>query len=188
MVDHVSFDECALCHGMQTDACYEPYGDNIIGGIGGVLFAPDGKPFHFFSQRLSQELVAALHPGCRKTTIYECEFFALSCALLIWGSLVSNAVVVYTDNNAVRDAMTSCHTTNVVAKRVLVTTLSLECDLQLTPWYARVSTDSNLADSPSRLVIEPLLRMGAKQSDACAEGCWNAMVTRVDSWGDDRAT
>ena len=184
----MSFDECAMCHGIQTDACYEPYGDNIIGGIGGVLFAPDGKPLHFFSQRLSQELVAALNSGCRKTTIYECEFFALSCALLIWGSLVSNAVVVYTDNNAVRDAMISCHTTNVVAKKVLVTTLSLECDLQLTPWYARVSTDSNLADSPSRLVIEPLLRMGAKQSDACAEGCWNAMVTRVDSWGDDRVT
>ena len=109
---------------IQTDACYEPEGDHVFAGIGGVLFAPDGKPVEFFSQQLNQQMIAALNPGSRKTAIFECEFFALFCAMLLWGSSVSSALVLYTDNNAVRDAMISCHTTNAVAKKILVAVLS----------------------------------------------------------------
>ena len=36
--------------------------------------------------------------------IYECEFFALFCVFSWWGDDVNEAVVIYTDNNAVRDA------------------------------------------------------------------------------------
>jgi len=136
---------CNVSWYIQTDACYDPDDTQIFAGVGGVLFTPEGKPVQFFSQRLSEQMIADLNPGSRKTAIFECEFLALFCAMLIWGSSVS-AVVVYTDNNAVRDAMISCHTTNHVAKKILIATLSLESELQLAPWYARVPTDSNTAD------------------------------------------
>ena len=152
------------------------------------MFTPEGKPAQFFSQRLSERMIADLNPGSRKTAIFECEFLALFCAMLIWGSSVSSAVVVYTDNNAVRDAMISCHTTNNVAKKILIATLSLESELQLAPWYARVPTDSNMADNPSRLTTSPLLKMGAKQCEVCVEECWGVLVTRAESWGEQQVT
>ena len=170
---------------IQTDACYEPEGDYVLAGIGGVLFAPDGKPVAFFSQQLNQQMIAALNPGSRKTAIFECEFFALFCAMLLWGSSASSALVLYTDNNAVRDAMISCHTTNAVAKKILVAVLSLETELQLAPWFARVPTDSNLADHPSRLEVELLLKMGAQRHELCAEECWDVLLSRAGTWGDD---
>ena len=160
----------------------------MFAGVGGVLFTPDGRPVQFFSQRLSQQMIANLNPGNRKTAIYECEFFALFCATQVWGEAVGSALVVYTDNNAVRDAMISCHTNNITAKKVLIATLSLESQLQLSPWYARVPTDSNLADNPSRLVVKPLLEMGAKQYKFCVEKSWGDLVTCVENWGEQQAT
>ena len=179
---------CNVSWYIQTDACYDPDDTQIFAGVGGVLFTPEGKPVQFFSQRLSEQMIADLNPGSRKTAIFECEFLALFCAMLIWGSSVSSAVVVYTDNNAVRDAMISCHTTNTVAKKILIATLSLESELQLAPWYARVPTDSNTADNPSRLTTSPLLKMGAKQCEVCVEERWGVLVTRAESWGEQQVT
>ena len=51
----------------------------------------------------------------------------------------NSALVVYTDNNAVRDAMISCHTSNVVARRVLVAALSIESEyLSLHPGMPQI--------------------------------------------------
>ena len=58
--------------------------------------------------------------------------------------MITDAVVIYTDNNGVRDTLIACTTRNAVARKILTATLALESMLQLTPWYARVPTDSNL--------------------------------------------
>ena len=179
---------CDVSWYIQTDACYEPEDSGVFAGIGGVLFTPDGRPVQFFSQRLSQQMIANLNPGNRKTAIYECEFFALFCAMKIWGETVGSALVVYADNNAVRDAMISCHTNNITTKNILIATLSLESQLQLSPWYARVPTDSNLADNPSRLVVEPLLEMCTKQYKFCVEKSWGDLVACAENWGEQQAT
>lgn len=170
---------------IQTDACFEPVDEGIFAGIGGVLFSPDGTPVKFFSRKLDAQMIARLNPGGKKTGIYECEFFALFSALFLWASLVNSALVVYTDNNAVRDAMISCHTSNVVARRVLVAALSIESEYYLAPWYA---TDSNLADNPSRLSIRQLQELGAQQSELNLSDCWDALVTRAEKWGDEQVT
>ena len=60
-----------------------------------------------------------------------------------------------------RDALISCHTNNQVAHGFLVATLAQECVKQICPWYARVPTDSNLSDGPSRLETERVLQLGA---------------------------
>lgn len=59
-----------------------------------------------------------------------CFFFVC----LVWGPLLSSAVVIYTNNNAARGVLISCGTTNA---SVLVATLALECDYQLTPCHAK---------------------------------------------------
>ena len=75
---------------VQADACYEPEGTGVSAGLGGVLFAPDGRPVQFFSQRLSQQMIAELNPGIQKTAIYECDFFVLFCAMLVSGESVGS--------------------------------------------------------------------------------------------------
>ena len=139
---------------IQTDACYEPCEGGIFSGIGAVLFNPAGQKVSFISQRLGDEMLKRLNPSGKKTAIYESEFFALFCAFLIWLPRLPNSVVIYTDNNAVRDTLISCCSSGGIAKKILVATLALECEGQLTPWYARVPTDSNCADAPSRLVTD----------------------------------
>ena len=136
---------------IQTDACFEPTETGHLAGIGAVLYSPSGSRVNFFSQRLPDEVLADLNPSKKKTAIYECEFFALFCAFLLWGSRVSSTVVIYTDNNAVRDILISCATSSPVARQILVATLALECECQMTPWYNRVPTDSNGADAPVAL-------------------------------------
>ena len=90
---------------IQTDACFDLDGESVVAGVGAVLFAPDGRPVKFFSHKLSDEMVRTLNPTNKKSAIFECEFFALFCAFWLWGDVIIDAVVIYTDNNGVRDAL-----------------------------------------------------------------------------------
>ena len=112
---------------IQTDASFESSDDSTFAGIGAVLFDPSGKPVKFFSKGVDLEFDSCFEPSWQKV----CEFFALFCA----GRDPSGAVVTYTDNNAVRDALIAGHTANSLARKILIATLGLESELQLTPWY-----------------------------------------------------
>ena len=172
---------------IQTDACFESGPGDVMAGIGAVLFNPCGKPVKFFSHKLSQTVVSAINPDDKRTAIYECEFFSLFCAFLSWGSLITDAVVIYTDNNGVRDTLIACTTRNAVARKILTATLALESMLQLTPWYARVPTDSNLSDGPSRFCCEELLATGAMQCGLDGDKCWAELISISERWGEQQA-
>ena len=88
-------------------------------GIGVVLFDPSGKPVKFFSKGVDLEFDSCFEPSWQKV----CEFFALFCAFLVWGRDLSGAVVTYTDNNAVRDALIAGHTANSLARKILIARL-----------------------------------------------------------------
>ena len=172
---------------IQTDACYEPCEGGIFSGIGAVLFNPAGQKVSFFSQRLEDEMLERLNPTGKKTAIYESEFFALFCAFLIWLPRLPNSVVIYTDSNRVRDTLISCCASGGASKQILVATLALECEGQLTPWYARVPTDSNCADAPSRLVTDELTKLGADQTALDVEDCWKRFLLLEAKWGEEHA-
>ena len=110
---------------IQTDASFEPSPDGDSVGIGAVLFDQSGKPVKFFSQKLTDDMVKVINPTGKLNAIFECEFFALFCSFLAWGDDITGAVVIYTDNNAVRDVLIACHTNNAIAKSILVATTRL---------------------------------------------------------------
>ena len=153
--------KCCETWYVQTDACYEPQEEGVL-----VLFVPNGQPLRFFFERLSLDMLTKLNPSTRKTAIFECDFFALLCAFLTWGDHIGGAAVFYTDNNAVRDALISCDSSNHVAKRLLISVLALECIHQIT-----VPTDSNMSDSPSRLDTKRLVHLGAEHDVVILEDC-----------------
>ena len=112
---------------------------------------------------------------------------ALYCAFLVWGHELSNAVAIFTDNNAVRDALISCCTSNAVARKLLIATLGLECEWQLTPWYSRVPADSNCADAPSRLTTKQLEAQEAVVTTLGVDFCRGEMLRLQDKWGEEQA-
>jgi hypothetical protein len=174
---------------IQTDACFEPGEEPVFSGIGAVLFNPPrGERVRFFPQRLDTEILKKFNPQGKKIAIYECEFFALFCSFLVWMPLFSKSVVIYTDNNAVRDTLISCSTSHSLVRMILIATLDLECEGQLTPRYARVPTDSSCADAPLRLSVQQLLYLGVEQTCLDVKDCWDKMLQLERKWGDGHPT
>ena len=167
-----------------TDACFEPRGESFFSGIGAVLCSPVGTPVKFFSEEIDETTLTRLNPESKKTVILECEFFALFCALESWMSDIGNSVVVYTDNNAVRDILISCHSQNLTAMKMLVATLVLEAENNLCPWYARVPTDSNISDSPSRLDCALLESFKAERIRLNVSSLRERVSALFAKWGD----
>ena len=74
-------------------------------------------------------------------------------AILIdaWSSeLRGKNVGVFTDNQAAQASFVECFTENSVAVGVVVSSCQLEEELEISCWYERVNTASNVADEPSR--------------------------------------
>ena len=125
--------------------------DVVTSGHGGVLVSPAGKPVRFFSGNLSKDHVALLNPKGLKTIIFECKFLAVLIAYKVWAKEVAGSqLVVIIDNNAVRDSLISCDTSNEIAAVILRSILQLEDNVKALAWYTRVPSPSNIADDPSR--------------------------------------
>ena len=100
---------------------------------------------------MSKDHVALLNPKGLKTILFECEFLAVLIAYKVWAKEVAGSqLVVFIDNNAVRDSLISCDTSNEIAAVILRSILQLEDDVKALAWYTRVPSPSNIADDPSR--------------------------------------
>ena len=147
-----------------TDASFERDSEDIeTAGFGGVLISPQGTPVNFFSFELKGGDLSYLNPAGKKTAIFQCEFFAVLVALVLWGKLLSSRqVVFYVDNDGVRDVLISCNTADPVGIVLLTSVLELEGALAISSWFTRVPSKSNIADSPSRGEIADLVALKAK--------------------------
>ena len=77
------------------------------------LYRLQESQFRFFSGNLDKYHVALLNPKGSKTIIIEFEFFAVLIAYKAWAKEVAGSqLVVFIDNNAVRDSLISCDTSN----------------------------------------------------------------------------
>ena len=130
-----------------TDACYEPQSKNWVCGLGGVLVDPLGATKEYFAVQLSKQQQLDLGANVKKTIIFEAELLALVLAFSVWRRyLPASALVCFVDNNSARDVAISGSGRNMVASSLVEFMLKLEMALNITPWYARVPTASNVAD------------------------------------------
>ena len=167
------------CWHIFTDASFEPEANPPFSGIGAVLVNQSGVKERFFSEKLPEELLTKINVTGRKTIIFECEFFAVLCALRVWkNSIQQSNVVIHTDNDAVRDCFISCHTTSENAIPILDACLNIECELECNTWITRVPTESNIADDPSRLEVQKLLEAGCVRDAIDVHHFWLTMVTQ----------
>ena len=134
-----------------TDASHESGGEFSVAGVGAVLVNSLGEKVNFFSERLDDDLLTKINVSKRKTVIFECEFFAVFCAMWLWKEMLAGCnIVIHTDNDGVRDAFISCHTTSDNALPIFNACLQLEFEQSWNAWITRVPTESNIADEPSR--------------------------------------
>ena len=118
-----------------------------------MLADASGKLTHFFSVVLQHDLVNDINKSGRKTVIFELELFANLCAVICWRQFVtSSSIVIFTDNDAVRDCLISCNTSSGNARPILDLHLKVEYEASFNAWMSRVPTDSKIADDhdPSR--------------------------------------
>ena len=128
-----------------TDACFEPDSSCVKAGIGAVLADASAKISHFFSVALDDVLVNNINKSQRKTVIFELEVFAILCAVICCKQYVTNcALVIYTDNDAVRDCLISSNTSSSNARPILDSYLKVEFEASFNAWMSRVPTDSNI--------------------------------------------
>ena len=155
---------------IYTDACYEPHRQDWVCGLGGVLVNPMGHKVAFFSIELSVEQRSSLGAEFKKTIIFEAELLAMVLAFSVWRSIIgSSSLICFVDNNSARDVAISGCGRNCVANSLVEFLLKLEMASNVTPWYTRVPTPSNVADDPSRGVVRHLIESGAKCEDPAKE-------------------
>ena len=72
---------------------------------------------------------------------------------MLWAEQLSHApVVVYVDNNSVRDVAISGAARSKTANDLLEVLLGIDMQAGVTAWYQRVPSPSNIADEPLKLL------------------------------------
>ena len=142
-----------------------------------VLVGPSGKKFRFFSEKVSDVMLQKVNVTVRKTIIFECEFWAILCAMYAWKQFLSGCnVVAYMDNDGVRDSLIACHCSSANATPILDACIRLESTLGWNVWYNRVPTESNVADDPSRLETLDLQQCGCYHDHLQCEDIWLLLI------------
>ena len=118
-------------------------------GVGGVLFVAGSSTVHFFSEVVAREVLDAWMP--RKNQICMVELYAVVMALLSFDTLLcGKRVILMVDSEAVEAALVKGYSRKEdVCSLVSVFWLLAE-KLGCALYIDRVSTDANIADTPSR--------------------------------------
>ena len=141
---------------MYTDACYET--EEQTGGLGGVLVSGPGQVLQWFGLALNQQVCERLGARDKGTIIYELELLAAVLATSIWCEDRDDDIFVhFGDNDGVRSSLVRASSTSPMGQKLMRIQLELETNFCLQTWYARVPTEANISDSPSRLQEHLLL-------------------------------
>ena len=134
-----------------TDASFSPEDASWPGGLGGVLVNSKGEQVSAFSFMLRPEDLAALGYPEKSTVIFEAELLALLVSFMLWKKfLKGHPCVAYVDNNSTRDVCISGSARTYPGSGLVAQVLAVEDSQGILPWFARVPSESNIADGPSR--------------------------------------
>ena len=145
------------------------------GSIGAVLVSPDGSVYRYISELVPESwmkyfLRDSAHP------IFELELLQVLCAMHTWRDFIGHCqCVFYLDNEAAKGALVRATTCTVPGREMLQAFIEEEMACQVTVWFARVPTSSNISDSPSRLDTEEMDALGVTKSVVAWSTLWNAL-------------
>ena len=142
---------------IYSDASYEQ--GNKTGGIGGVLVNEQGECVSWFGFSVDSKTCPELGASAKDTIIYELELFAGVLALKFWNSKISCGLQVwFGDTEAVRFSLIKGSAEGDVAQTLMRIHLEHEALNSSQAWFARVPTEANISDFPSRGEAHPMLK------------------------------
>ena len=138
-----------------TDGACEPEGSSI----GGVLF--DGDLIECFGALLEQTLVDTWKTRLdQEQVIGQAELFPVLVARHTWADKVEGRrVIFFIDNDSARLALIKSYSPVLPSLRIVMECVAFDFASGLVPWYARVPTESNISDDPSRLCSKTLIEL-----------------------------
>eukprot|EP00435_Cladocopium_sp_Y103_P065173 s116_g27.t1 len=148
---------------VYTDAAYEP--ETCSGGIGGALFSVAGQCLGWFGIVLDRDACNVFGASEKQTIIYELELCAAVLALDFWANKMKHGLqVCFGDNDGARFSLIRGSCVNACAAKLMKYHLQREADHNLCTWFARVPTEANISDYPSRGAAHPLLHSEFNES------------------------
>ena len=161
---------------IYTDASYEP--ESRCGGLGGVLLDSAGVLVSWYGVELKEAFCNTIGGDTKDTLIYELELLAAILSLNLWCKSGSHNIHVwFGDNDSVRYALIKASGTGGVATALLKFHLTDEAERNSLVWFARVPTEANISDFPSRLVAHPFLKDSHNCNVLAAERLEQIMVS-----------
>jgi hypothetical protein len=144
---------------IYTDASFES--GESAGCLGGVLVNEAGNVCSWFSVIVDCDMCALLGAGDKGTIIYELELLATVVATDLWyEDHCTDFHVHFGDNDGVRFSLIRACGAGEIAQNLMGYYLRLESKKCSRTWFARVPTEANISDFPSRRQSHSLLEMG----------------------------
>ena len=141
---------------MFTDASFAS--DSKTGGLGGVLLDATGRVLSWFGYELDEAFCSSVMVEGQEQVIGELETLAVLAGFKLWHSYFSSMhVVSFIDNEAARICILKGYSKNTTISQMAHAVSLLEEECCCFPWYARVPSEANIADPPSRSVEHELL-------------------------------
>ena len=145
-----------------TDAAFES--EAWTGGLGAVLISSSGEVLRWAGASLDSAFIASIIAEDQKQLIGELETLAVLAAVNLWaGWLRAKHVVFFIDNEASRFCILKGYSKNPCISKMVHALATLEESAGCFAWYARVPTEANIADYPSRALQHALLPDEKKQ-------------------------
>ena len=150
---------CCACEKwfIYTDASYEP--ETETGGLGGVVLDKTGKLVSWYGVKLEKDFCRILGSSAKDTLNYALELLAAVLSLHLWCKVGNHNIHVwFGGNDSVRYALIKASGATPPATALLKFHLTDEAKRNSLVWFARVPTEANISDYPSRLVPHPFLQ------------------------------
>ena len=135
--------------------------------VGGLLVRPGGSRPRFFACHVSEGLVESWTESL-KHIIGPVECYAVAVARLVWHQfLAQKPCLHFIDNVACQDAFIRGTSCSAAVRSILLA--YEECELQdaTWTWFARVASESNPSDEPSRGFFGGIVKALDAQRDSC---------------------
>ena len=137
--------------------------------VGGILIRPGGLPPRFFACHVPASLVESWRKSM-KHLIGPVKTFAAVVARAVWHQFLSGqAYIHFIDNVGSQDSFIFIKGTSssAIARSLLAAFEQIELNGAAWAWFARVPSDSNCADEPSRGCFDGILRDIKALRDVC---------------------
>ena len=147
-----------------TDACFADEGGE--GGLGAVLFNPSGTIEKWFGCKVQREVCSSISSEGQKQIIGELETLAVLVALEMWRHLLcSKHLMIFIDNEGCRYLILKGSASNKNLSKLVHQIARCEEEASLFVWYARVPSECNIADPPSRGKSHQLLHEAQREGE-----------------------